>query len=237
MNELISALNEGAIKLGIDINNEQAEKLNHFANLLLEWNEKINLTAITSPAEIAVKHFLDSVILLKYVDIPSSASLIDVGCGAGFPSVPLLIMRPDLKVTMMDGTEKRLKFIDFCLSELGLCGQTLHMRAEEAGKSANHREKYDFSVARAVAKLNVLSEYCIPLIKNGGSFIAMKGTLSDELTQAKPAIKLLGGCISDEKHYDLLDSGERSIVLIKKISQTPPKYPRASAQIAKKPLI
>ncbi|MBR5774593.1 MAG: 16S rRNA (guanine(527)-N(7))-methyltransferase RsmG, partial [Clostridia bacterium] len=178
----------------------------------------------------------DSLTLLKFVDIPQNSRIIDVGTGAGFPSIPLMIARNDIHITMLDGTRKRLTFIDEVVSQLGLNGETLHARAEEAGKSAKYREQFDFATARAVARLNVLSEYCLPFVKENGRFVAMKASVTDEIDEARGAIRLLGGKMGEIKEFCLPDGSERRLVVIKKISQTPPKYPRASAQIAKKAL-
>lgn len=236
METMLKSLFEGAKNLDISISDEMAEQFCKYTELLLEWNEKMNLTAITAPEEIAVKHYLDSLTLLKFVDIPQNSRIIDVGTGAGFPSIPLMIARKDIHITMLDGTKKRLNFIDEVVSQLGLNGETLHARAEEAGKSAKYREKFDFATARAVARLNVLSEYCLPFVKEKGSFVAMKASVSDEIDEAQGAIRLLGGKLSEVKEFCLPDGSERRLVVIKKISQAPPKYPRASAQIAKKAL-
>lgn len=236
MEKMLNSLYEGAKNLDISISDEMAEQFCKYTELLLEWNEKMNLTAITAPEEIAIKHYLDSLTLLKFVDIPQNARIIDVGTGAGFPSIPLMIARKDIHITMLDGTKKRLNFIDEVVNQLGLNGETLHARAEEAGKSAKYREKFDFATARAVARLNVLSEYCLPFVRVGGKFVAMKASVNDEVEEAQGAIKLLGGKMSEIKEFCLPDGSERRLVVIKKISQTPPKYPRASAQIAKKAL-
>jgi len=233
---MLKSLYEGAKNLDISISDEMAEQFCKYTELLLEWNEKMNLTAITAPEEIAVKHYLDSLTLLKFIDIPQNSRIIDVGCGAGFPSIPLMIARKDIHITMLDGTKKRLNFIDEVVNQLGLNGETLHARAEEAGKSAKYREKFDFATARAVARLNVLGEYCLPFVKEGGNFVAMKASVNDEIEEAQGAIRLLGGKFREIKEFSLPDGSERSLVVIKKISQTPPKYPRASAQIAKKAL-
>lgn len=233
---MLKSLYEGAKNLDISISDEMASQFCRYTELLLEWNEKMNLTAITAPEEIAVKHYLDSLTLLKFVDIPQNARIIDVGTGAGFPSIPLMIARKDIHITMLDGTKKRLNFIDEVVNQLGLNGETLHARAEEAGKSAKYREKFDFATARAVARLNVLSEYCLPFVKEGGRFVAMKASVNDEIDEAQGAIRLLGGKFTEIKEFCLPDGSERRLVVIKKISQTPSKYPRVSAQIAKKAL-
>ena len=226
-----------AEKLGIAINDEQLSRFEKLSELLVEQNKTMNLTAITDPDGIAVKHFADSISVLSAAEIPQGARILDVGTGAGFPGIPLLIMRPDINLTMIDSTAKKLKYVENTVNELGLIATTLHTRAEEAGQSKEYREKFDFVCSRAVAALNVLCEYCLPFVKQNGLFIAMKGAKAqEEIDAAKGAIKTLGGKIIAEKSFSLSDGGERTLVVIKKISQVPPKYPRPSAQIAKKPL-
>ena len=226
-----------AEKLGITINDEQLSRFEKLSELLVEQNKTMNLTAITDPDGIAVKHFADSISVLSAAEIPQGARILDVGTGAGFPGIPLLIMRPDIDLTMIDSTAKKLKYVENTVNELGLIATTLHTRAEEAGQSKEYREKFDFVCSRAVAALNVLCEYCLPFVKQNGLFIAMKGAKAqEEIDAAKSAIKTLGGKIVAEKSFTLSDGGERTLVVIKKISQVPPKYPRPSAQISKKPL-
>lgn len=226
-----------AEKLGISINDEQAKLFGLLAEKLVEQNKTMNLTAITDPDGIAVKHFADSISVLTACDFPQGARVMDIGTGAGFPGIPLLIMRPDIDLTMVDSTAKKLKYVQSTVDSLGLIAATLHTRAEEAGQSKEYREKFDIVCSRAVAALNVLCEYCLPFVKVGGIFVAMKAAKAqEEISDAKAAIKLLGGKIIAEKSFTLSDGGERTLVVIKKISQIPPKYPRPSAQIAKKPL-
>ncbi|MBQ3005946.1 MAG: 16S rRNA (guanine(527)-N(7))-methyltransferase RsmG [Clostridia bacterium] len=230
-------LKSDAEKLGILINDEQLSKFELLSELLVEQNKTMNLTAITDPDGIAVKHFADSISVLTAYDIPAGAKVMDIGTGAGFPGIPLLIMRPDIDLVMVDSTAKKLKYVQSTVDSLGLIATTLHTRAEEAGQSKEYREKFDVVCSRAVAALNVLCEYCLPFVKVGGMFIAMKGAKAqEEIGDAKAAIKLLGGKIVAEKSFTLSDGGERTLVVIKKISQIPPRYPRPSAQIAKKPL-
>ena len=226
-----------AERLGISLIDEQLSRFEKLSDLLVEQNKTMNLTAITDPDGIAVKHFADSISVLTAAEMPQGARVLDVGTGAGFPGIPLLIMRPDLDLTMIDSTAKKLKYVENTVNELGLTATTLHTRAEEAGQSKEYREKFDFVCSRAVAALNVLCEYCLPFVKHNGLFIAMKGAKAqEEIDGAKSAIKLLGGKIIAEKSFSLSDGGERTLVVIKKISQIPSKYPRPSAQIAKKPL-
>lgn len=210
-------------------------RLERYADLLVEWNEKINLTAITDPEGIAIKHFLDCLMLFKYVEIPKNSSVIDIGTGAGFPGVVLKIVRPDIKLTLMDSLNKRINFLNTLCEELDLEVTTIHSRAEEI--TVNQRECYDFAVARAVANMRVLSEYCVPYVKVGGSFIAMKGASATiEANEALRAIATLGGEISSIDCFSLDQAGDRGIINVKKISQTSTKYPRNSGKISKQPL-
>ncbi len=224
-------------KIEISLNDEQAQKFENYYNLLIEWNEKFNLTRIVEPQEVALKHFADSLTVLKYCDIPKSASVIDVGTGAGFPGIPLKIYRPDIKLTLLDSLNKRVIFLNEVAKKNNLEIKTLHSRAEDAGRKKDERSKYDTALSRAVARLNVLCEYCIPFLKIGGNFIAMKGPdLSEEVDEAKSAIKLLGGEIISVNEFNLDGAGKRTIVVIKKIKPTPNAYPRISGKIKSKPL-
>ena len=226
-----------AEKIGVSLDETALDRLDIYAEMLVETNKTLNLTAITDPDEIVYKHFVDSLSLLTCLDFKENAKIIDVGTGAGFPGVVLLIARPDLKMTLLDGTNKRLVFIANVLDALGLNADIVHMRAELAGKDNAFREQYDIVTARAVANLNTLGEYCMPFVKVGGYFAPMKSAKTDEeVTAARGAIKLLGGRIEEIKELNIDNCGERYVILTKKISQTPPKYPRASAQISKKPL-
>lgn len=234
----LNLLKEKAEKYGILLDERALERFDIYGKLLVEWNEKINLTAITEPEDIAIKHFLDCLTVFSKVDIKQGARIIDVGTGAGFPGVVMLIARPDLKMTLLDSTNKRLNVIRDILEKLELEAEIVHARAEEAGRSKLYREKFDFSTARAVSNLRDLSEYCLPFVKVGGSFISMKGAKAqEEIDGAKNAVKLLGGEIKEKITFDLENSGERSIVIVKKISSTPAKFPRASAKIANNPLV
>ena len=232
-----SLLISDAEKLGISLTDEQLSLFEKLSELLVEQNKTMNLTAITDPDGIAVKHFADSISALSAYDFAEGAKVLDVGTGAGFPSIPLLIARPDLKMTMIDSTAKKLRYVASTVETLGLSAEVLHTRAEEAGQNKEYRENFDIVCSRAVAALNVLCEYCLPFVKVGGVFLAMKAAkVQEEIADAKNAIKTLGGKIVAEKSFTLSDGGERTIVVIKKISQVPSKYPRVSAQIAKKPL-
>lgn len=230
-------LKDKAEMFHVKLDEQALERFDTYGKLLVEWNEKINLTAITDPEGITIKHFLDSLTILGYVDIPEGAKVIDVGTGAGFPGLAMLIARPDLDVTLMDSTKKRLMVIENILETIDLKANVVHARAEEAGKNKMFREKYDFSTARAVTNLRDLAEYCLPFVKVGGSFIPMKSAKAqEEIAEGKKAIHLLGGQIIKQDTFELLDCGERTIINVKKISSTPAKYPRASAKIAKNPI-
>ena len=211
------------------------KRLEKYAKLLVEWNEKINLTAILDPEGIAVKHFLDCLMIFKYVDIPLGASVIDIGTGAGFPGVVMKIARPDIKLTLMDSLAKRITFLENLCNELELDVTTIHSRAEDINPT--QREGYDFAVARAVANMRVLTEYCLPFVKVGGSFIAMKGASAEEETlEATKAISVLGGTLTKKDMFNLGELGVRGIINVKKISQTSTKYPRNPGKISKQPL-
>lgn len=229
-------LKKEALLAGVELNEEMLERFDCFASLLIETNKQFNLTAITEPDDIVVKHFADSISLLGAVNVPKGAKLIDVGTGGGFPGIPLLIARPDLDITMMDSTGKKLNFVSGAVTQLGLKASIVHARAEEAGRG-ELRESFDFAVSRAVAALNVLAEYCLPFVKVGGMFIPMKGAkAAEEMGLARTAVKTLGGKYINEVNPRLSDGAERSIIIFEKVSATPPKYPRPSAQISKRPL-
>ena len=221
----------------IKIDEDAFARLDKFAELLIETNKSFNLTAIKEPDDVTVKHFADCLAIFKYVNISENAKIIDVGTGAGFPGLVLKLARPDINMTFLDSTKKKLGFIENVLAECGAKGETLHMRAEEAAQVSKYREQFEFATARAVAALPVLSEYCLPFVKLGGSFVSMKSAESnEEMEAAKKAIGILGGKINEDIVFDLVENMPRRIITIKKNSQTPTKYPRPSAQIAKKPL-
>lgn len=220
---------------GFTISNEVADRLDKYASLLVEWNEKVNLTAITEPDEIAIKHFVDSLLLLNH--IKPDASLIDVGTGAGFPSLPCKIYSDTLKLTMLDSLNKRINFLNEVCGELGVVSTNIHARAEEAGQTAICREKYDVATARAVAHLRELSEYCLPFVKVGGLFVALKGyEIEQELDEAQNAITTLGGKVKEVAKYELTGGNKRAIVVIEKVKPTPQEYPRNKGRMNKKPL-
>ena len=222
---------------GLTLDDTAIMRLNTYGNMLVEWNEKMNLTAITEPEEVLYKHFLDCLLFFKNVDVKQNAKIIDVGTGAGFPGMVLKIARPDIELTLMDGLNKRLTFLNAILESLNLEATTVHMRAEDGGKNAAYREKYDIACARAVANLPVLCEYCIPFVKVGGQFTAMKGSAAqEELEAATNAYKILGCQKPTIICENLRENEARAFIIAKKISQTPPKYPRMGGKIAKSAL-
>ena len=222
---------------GLTLDKTTIDRLNTYGNLLVEWNEKMNLTAITQPEEVLYKHFLDCLLFFKNVKVPQNAKVIDVGTGAGFPGMVLKIARPDIELTLMDGLNKRLTFLNAVLDELKLEAETVHMRAEDGGKNPAYREKYDIACARAVANLPVLCEYCIPFVKLGGQFVAMKGSAAEEeLNAATNAYNILGCEKPTIICENLRENEARAFIISKKKSQTPPKYPRMSGKIAKSAL-
>lgn len=226
-------------KWEIPFSSEQQEQFVTYYKMLLEKNKVMNLTAITEFDEVLDKHFLDSIALARYVDLTTSISLIDLGTGAGFPGMPLKIMFPNLKVTLADSLNKRIVFLDEVIGELGLTDiQTVHARAEDLAHNSDYREQYDYCVSRAVANLSSLSEYCLPFVRIGGTFISYKsGEIEEELAAAKKAIFLLGGQFDQVIPFQLdgTDLG-RSFVLINKDKKTAKTYPRKSGMPTKKPL-
>lgn len=224
-------------KINIDIADEQIEKYFKYMNLLLEWNEKINLTAITEVNEVILKHFIDSMTVLKFLD--DSKTIIDVGTGAGFPGIPISIMEQNKRITLLDSLNKRINFLNEVCNKLEINNVTTnHGRAEDFGHNLEEREKYDVAISRAVANMTTLVEYLLPLVKVGGICICMKGSeTNEELEKAKFAIKELGGIIESVEKFNLPDSDiERNIIIIKKVKNTPNKYPRKAGLPSKKPM-
>ena len=223
---------------GITLDDDKIKKLNLYGNLLIEWNEKINLTAITEPEDVLIKHFFDCILFFKNVEVPQGAKIIDVGTGAGFPGLVLKIVRPDLKITLLDSLNKRINFLKDVIEKCGLFDiEAIHSRAEEGGKNPKYREQYDIACARAVAAMPTLLEYCTPFVKPNGLFVAMKGPSAvDEVAASNNAINLLKMAKPQIICETLPNNDPRSFVVFKKISQTPPKYPRNSGNISKQPL-
>lgn len=222
-------------KNGILLDSTAVDRFDLFASLLVEWNKKMNLTAITEPQEIEVKHFLDCLMVQNYFDLSQTKTAVDIGAGAGFPSIPLLICNEHIEFTLVDSLNKRLEFLDVVCGELGLNARLIHSRAEELGQDENFRECFDLAVARAVAPMNVLSEYCLPFVKQGGSFVALKGS-NDDISPAQNAIETLGGELVDTVSYKLNGEDVRTLAIVKKLSQTPTQYPRKPKKISTKPL-
>ena len=222
----------------ITLTENQYEQFQKYFELLAEWNKKMNLTAITDESGVALKHFADSLSLLNFVDIPQNSSLADVGTGAGFPGVVLKIARPDIKLTLIDSLNQRLVFLGEVCAQLGIEAELIHSRAEDGARDEKLRESFDFAVSRAVARMNVLSEYCLPYVKVGGAFCAMKGAqANEEFKESLNAINTLGGKLEKKYFFELPENGgERTIAVVRKVKNTPQKYPRQSGKIKAKAL-
>lgn len=225
--------------MDLSLSDDQIIQFEKYYDLLIEWNNKMNLTAITDFDDVILKHFLDSISIVKYVDFSRIKKCIDIGTGAGFPGIPLAIVFPEIQFTLLDSLNKRVKFLKEVSELLGLNNiEEIHGRAEDYASNMNYREMYDLCVSRAVSKLSVLSEYCMPYIKVGGKFVSYKADhIEDELMDAKNAIYQLGGKLQKTYSFELFDSGNhRTFVVIDKKRQTPKKYPRAAGIPNKKPL-
>lgn len=224
-------------KINILFNDKQLDMFYNYMNILLDWNERINLTAITNPEDIILKHFIDSLTINRYIE--KDKSIADVGTGAGFPGIPLKIYRPDIKITLVDSLNKRINFLDNVISNLGLEDiYTVHARIEDFGKNKNYRENFDYVTARAVANLSVLSEYLIPVARIGGKCICMKGSdVAEEVDNGKNAVSILGGKIEKIDEFVLPDSDiSRCVVVIDKVRCTPNRFPRKAGIPSKEPL-
>ena len=230
-------MQEKSKDLGVRFSVKQTEQFFEYMNLLIEWNEKMNLTAITEPDEIILKHFIDSITILK--ELEDGSKLVDVGTGAGFPGIPLSIMNPTLKITLVDSLNKRLIFLQEVVNKLKLENiEIVHARAEEFGQNKKYREQFDISTSRAVANLATLSEYLIPLVKIGGKVISMKAAeAKQELNEAKKAIEVLGGTVEKVDEFNLPQSDiGRTVIIIRKNKITPNKYPRKPGTPSKEPI-
>lgn len=235
----IDTLLQGALELNIELDSKQREKFQIYKALLMEWNKKINITAITDDVDIDIKHFLDSLTPVTTNLFFGNEKIIDIGTGGGFPGLPLKIFNKGLHITLLDSLNKRIIFLNEVIKALELQGiDAIHGRAEELGRDAKHREKYDICISRAVASLNTLSEYCIPFVKVGGHFISMKGPDVDrELKEAEKAIQTLGGKIVELKHIKIPQSNiVHSLIIVEKTFKTATKYPRGGGNPKKKPL-
>lgn len=218
------------------ITGEYNSEFETLRNFLGDNNKKFNLTSITDKNEVYIKHFLDSVAGEKY--FPFNSAVAEIGSGGGFPSLPLKIIRKDLSFTLIESTLKKCNYLKEAVDKLNLnCVQVVNARAEEVAKNNLFREKFDVSVARAVARLNTLAEYCLPFVKCGGRFIAYKSDCGDEITEAEKAFKLLGGEIENIEKFELPDGGKRTLIIVKKIKSTPPSYPRGQGKERKCPII
>ena len=228
---------ENLKEIGVNINYNKANEFSIYMQILLEWNEKMNLTAIVEKNDILQKHFVDSLTALKYIN--QEDKIIDVGTGAGFPGIPIKIVKEDTKITLMDSLNKRITFLQEVITKLNLNNiTTIHSRAEDLAKDIRYREKYDIAISRAVANLSTLVEYMLPFVKVGGKCLCMKGNnIDEEVINAQKAIKELGGKIINIENFRLPNSDiERNIIIIKKIHSTPAKYPRKSGVPAKEPI-
>ena len=221
------------LSYGIEISDEQLLKFRKYYELLISYNEKFNITAITDEIDVYKKHFVDSILGAKLI---SSGSLIDIGSGGGFPAIPLKIICENLSITLVEATGKKCEFLRAVIKELGLVNiGVVNDRAELLAKIDNYRENFDYCTARAVARLNTLAEYCMPFVKVGGEFIAFKGDATDEVIESKNAIKVLGGELKEVVNYNL-DDAKRALVVVKKVKPTDKKYPRGNGKERKNPL-
>lgn len=235
----IETLIKGSNEMGIELDDKQKSQFETFKSLLKEWNEKINITAITDDVEVDIKHFLDSISVFKSNKVFAGKSIIDIGTGGGFPGIPIKIIEPSCDVTLFDSLNKRLIFLDEVIDKLGLEGiRTVHGRAEEFGRKEDYRECFDIATSRAVASLDTLCEYSLPFVKKGGYFIAMKGPeVDEEIERSERAIKLLGGHIEDRVEISLpFSDRSHNLLIIKKVENTHNKYPRGGGKPKKNPL-
>ena len=233
-------LAKAAAEYGISLNDTQMAQYNRYFELLVEWNEKINLTAITEPKEVAIKHMIDSITAYDEKLFKDGTTVIDVGTGAGFPGLPLKIFCPEIKLTLMDSLNKRIKFLQTVIEELGLDGvECVHARAEEGARNKKYREAFDIAVSRAVARLPILCEYCLPFVKKGGYFIALKGMqYNDEAEEAVKAIKVMGGSHTEIRPVKLPElDDKRAVITITKTMPTPKAYPRKAGTPTKNPIV
>lgn len=240
MNEYnIDAFKKGLKELNLVLDKNQLDQFIKYYEILVEWNSFMNLTTITEFDEVILKHFLDSISIVKGVDLSKMHTVIDVGTGAGFPGIPLKIVYPHLRITLLDSLNKRIKFLNEVILSLNLEEiKTIHGRAEDYAKQLEYRESYDLCVSRAVANLSSLTEYCLPYVRKGGLFVPYKsGTVEQEVKDAKKAIRVMGGDIKEIIHFQLLDTDmERSLVIIEKKKNTPGQYPRKAGLPVKEPI-
>lgn len=234
--ELYDILEQEITKLGYNFSNEKYNKFVKYMDMIKYYNKMVNITSITEDKEIVIKHFIDSLEIFKFEGLSGKKTVIDVGTGGGFPGIPMKIVNESLDVTLLDSLNKRVNFLNKVIDELKIDGiTTIHGRAEDYGKDILYRQKFDVAVSRAVANMKVLSEYCLPFVKKGGYFIALKGpSVDEELESADKIIQILGGKIYKIEKLDILDTDlKHNLVIIKKESDTPKKYPRNPKKIKK----
>lgn len=237
--DFFNLMSTACTKEGLTFERDKYDKFILYKDMIKEWNEKVNLTAITEDEEIIKKHFIDSIKSYRFEPLKSCTNLIDIGTGAGFPGIPLKIMRPELQVVLLDSLNKRVNFLNEVIRALGLTGiNAIHGRAEDFAREDVYREKFDVVISRAVANMSVLSELCIPYVKNGGYFVAMKGpSVDEEISEGSKAVKILGGSIENIMEVDIEDTDlKHNLVIVKKVKATPNTYPRKAGTASKKPL-
>ena len=235
--EFSNIINQLSSEINVELSSNQTENFYNYMKYLLEWNEKMNLTAITEPNDIIVKHFIDSLTINKYVEV--NKSLIDIGTGAGFPGIPLGLIRADSNILLVDSLNKRINFLEYVCDSLKLDHiKAKHARVEELAHNNSYRESFDYATSRAVAPLNVLMEYMLPFVKKGGKCICMKGSnAANEIKEAKKAIETLGGTIEKVEEFALPNTDiNRTIIIVKKTKETPKKYPRKPGTPSKEPI-
>jgi len=236
---MVDRLADQAARMGVCLTQGMTQQFAQYQELLLDWNTRMNLTAITDPVGIQDKHFLDSLSCIRALEGEAGKRLIDIGTGAGFPGIPLKIALPGIEVTLLDSLKKRVGFLNAVIEDLGLAGiSAVHGRAEECARQEAYREQYDYAFARAVARLNVLSEYCLPYVKVGGLFVSQKGSDYElELEEARRGLQLLGGQVEKVIPVEIPDTDyTRVLIVIRKLQPTPVKYPRHFSKMEKAPL-
>lgn len=237
--EYYDILKQASDNESLDFTEDKYDKFIRYKELIKEWNEKVNLTAITEDSEIIKKHFIDSIKVFKFQELKNAKKVIDIGTGGGFPGIPMKIINPSSKVVLLDSLNKRINFLNEVIKELKLNDiETIHGRAEDFAQENKYRERFDVAVSRAVANLTVLTEFCLPFVKIGGCFVAMKGpAIDEEMKEAKNAIKILGGEVEEILKVDIEGSDlNHNLVIIRKLKETPKKYPRKAGMVTKNPL-